>query len=435
MIGKQATAVLYSLLKDGEKRPVEEIITDYSSKIPRSLHLEICSALVILLEDTPKFLKSSERLVAFALLHHTYSSLQSSTNPYLSLLINAACDEKTESSERAFILNLLGSSTSPGGTEEVLKLSAADYIKKFDPSSHSFPPLEQLNQQYHAKTHPDPFNCFFKNVAIKNIIPDPEVPRGCDVNSPEFDLQPGVKPRIGTGDRDEAVMTLLQTSSLEGLYPRWTRPHPPRLPILEGELVWVNPDNTHEPLWDLGMCADTSRGAAVRDLIVKALKGPLAPAQQEQVLVELTSDPKLVYHCGLTPRKLPELVENNPLIAVEVLIKLMNSPEITDYFTVLVNMDMSLHSMEVVNRLTTAVELPTEFVHMYITNCISSCENIKDKYMQNRLVRLVCVFLQSLIRNKIINVQDLFIEVQAFCIEFSRIREAAGLFRLLKTLE
>ncbi|KZV21794.1 hypothetical protein F511_02952 [Dorcoceras hygrometricum] len=435
MLGFEESGKLLRLLNGGEERTLEHIVADFNSSLPRSLHLSACSALEFLLSDPKeKLLGPTQRLIAFAIIHQAYASQHPSLNPFISKLVDAACDEEAEKFERAFVLQLLGAATTAKSSRELLNHSAADFIKTFDLSSHSFPQREHMQQQYCNKIQPEPLKCPFKDNSVNNVIPDPDVPHGCNSNSSEFD-EPGVTSKIGYGSRDETIAGLLPSISLEGLTPQWIRPFPPRLPIMDGELCWLNPDFNHELLWDYGMCADTSRGAAVRDLIAKALKGALVPAQQERVLVELANDPKLVYHCGLTPKKLPELVENNPMIAVEILIKLINSPEISEYFTVLVNMEMSLHSMEVVNRLTTTIELPTEFLHTYISNCISACQGIKDRYMQNRLVRLVCVFLQSLIRNKIINVHDIFIEVQAFCIEFSRIREAAGLFRLLKTLE
>ncbi|KAG2615261.1 hypothetical protein PVAP13_3NG067500 [Panicum virgatum] len=407
-------ADLLSLLA-AAARPLADVVSDFLARFPRERRLRVGGALCFLLEDKKMF-HPTGRLIAFAILHQSYSP--QTANPYIPMLLNGACDEASDRSERAFVQQLL---TSPGGdnNNEVLNQSAVDYLNGSVSASQVLLPREQLEKQYCSNgVQSQPQISSFRPAAVRSVIPDPDVPQSC-ANSSE----------------DSALAGLLQEKLGGRLGPQWIRPTPPRLPVLDGELQWLNPDNNHELLWDYSMCADTSRGAAIRDLIARAVKGPLAPAQQEQFIIEMARDPKLVYYCGMTPQKLPDLVEHNPLIAVEVLSKLINSPDISGYFAGLVHMDMSLHSMEVVNRLTTAVDLPTEFVHEYITNCIQSCQNIKDKYMQNRLVRLVCVFLQSLIQNKIINVQDLFIEVQVFCIEFSRIREAAGLFRLLKSLE
>lgn len=419
MLSPQELDTLLALLKESNK-PFENIAQSFYRSFPKSEQFKVGCVICMLLQD--QLLTQTQRIVGFYLLYDTYRNEQLPTTPFVPIVLETV-EQTKDAVERKFLLQFL---TSP--PKELPKQSVRDFLAGHDPSEVPAIPDLDAFRRMHQEGAPE-----VSARAARGIRPalreDSEAAHWA--RPPAEESWPA---------EDGGVSELLELSpeelTLLPYEPAWSRPVPPVLEAMADELFWLNvPHILCEPMWDYTMCADTSLGSEVRELIAKAVKAPLPPQQQQVIVSGLEQDAKLVYHCGLTPRKLPDLVENNPQIAIEVLLKLMSSSQITGYFSVLVNMEMSLHSMEVVNRLTTAVDLPTEFVHLYISNCISSCENIKDKYMQNRLVRLVCVFLTSLIRNKIINVQDLFIEVQAFCIEFSRIREAASLFRLLKTLE
>lgn len=248
------------------------------------------------------------------------------------------------------------------------------------------------------------------------------------------------------------------------------------LEFLHADLIWCTPVCSRIMLLpddeDNEKHANESMMQLLELLHNKATSSPLAPSERRQVIDFLSSSEnaiQLIQEAGLTPQNLPRLVEHNPLIAYECLLHILQilpEEERNEYLSSLVGMDMSLHSMEVVNRLATHFVmstdtassdsnltrrrskqdilqpdrlkentkpiLHTEYIHLFIGSCIASCENIQDRHAQNRLVRLVCVFIQSLLRNKIVETEDIYFEVQSFCVEFSRIREASALFKSLK---
>jgi hypothetical protein len=223
--------------------------------------------------------------------------------------------------------------------------------------------------------------------------------------------------------------------------PIFDRPRPPTLAMFENELTFLYTDGYFTDL-SIDHQMSTPQAMELRELMLKAYKSRLNLEQNNQVVNLLKSDERLLYRAGLasTPERLQPLVDNNPSLAEHCLVQLMQTNHSVDFLNALISLQLSLHSMELVNKLT-VYNLPKPILHTYITNIIHSTRTAQDKQLQTRHVRLVCVFLQSLIRNKIVNEQELFnesrigVETQEFALEFPKIKEAGNLYRLLRQLD
>lgn len=208
----------------------------------------------------------------------------------------------------------------------------------------------------------------------------------------------------------------------------------PPLSDFEDEVVWFNITNKTEfkPIYFAESCCKKD----IEKISAEAFKQTITINDQKVLLDVLEKDSKKIHKIGMTPENISNLIEFNPSLAYNVLLILMKTNASTEYLSAIVKRahNMSLNSLEVVNRLTCTVDLPTEFLQIYILNCIDACEKMTEERFKKRSVRILCVFLQSLIRKKKINIKEISIEIESFCITFSKVKEATELYKTCKSL-
>ncbi|CAI5477392.1 unnamed protein product [Closterium sp. Yama58-4] len=405
MLSGAESAALLSVL--AEDKSFKSNADAFSRAFSPARRFTACCALSMLLEDGIA-LKGTQRLISLFLLHHSFHNEPPKDHPFAPLLLHVASEASLPAIERCFALNLLSHSMA-----DVPSKSARDYV-------HHFKPPNQLpSREAIYKAHPD-------------IVPSPS---SRSATSSAFNASPAFTSSsaslfapIGPGGsnafRAAAVPRVLKCS--KRTVAECMQAQAAQQAGMPAALASRGSKQFEEDKRGMTPGHETAASAA---------SAALAASAVSELLSLLSANPSLITACGLHPLTLPPLVEHNPDIAACALTLLLASQPAFEYLEVLSQLPLTLHSLEVVSRVAKAVDLPPDFIHSYASHCMRCCEETKDKSMQNRLVRIVCIFLLSLIRDNIINVEALFIEMQAFCIEYSRVREAAALFRMLKSLE
>lgn len=384
---------------------LEALAESFLSKISPDSLFRVLSGLVCLLEAD--LLSTPSRLAALAVLS------ESKQEPFLNA-VRLLEKQNNNEEEQKFVRHLLN------GNREYIRQSGNSVCAQHLPEA-ARQPLQK--EKVDERT-------LLQRSAISAIIPDPE----------QF---------TSSNEDDETLrrnsMHLILSEPNFGkriLQPQFITIPPPLYEGPDDELEWLFPSEPylHDIEWDPAMCQNGIGKHELEKLFKIALGRKLEVEEENRFKDEIKQDPKMLESIGLKAEALPQLVEFNPMVTVEVLmiiLKYEDKEEIKKYLRQMTEIDVTLQSLEVVNRLVTQVELPADFIPYYITRCTQTCENLEDRSQQGRLVRLVCVFLRALINNSLFDIKsnNCLIEVQAFCIEFSRIREAAGLFRLLKQMD
>ncbi|CAD8101756.1 unnamed protein product [Paramecium primaurelia] len=187
--------------------------------------------------------------------------------------------------------------------------------------------------------------------------------------------------------------------------------------------------------WNYTLEINYDKLSQVKEIIQKTCTTEISDDEQRLLFNYLSNEKDLLKNCGFTCQRLPIIIEKNKEIAHFLLIQICNLDGFEEFLEVFIQTDVTQNTLELFAQLFGELKLPQEYITQYINYCIDFCNNIKEKQQQNKLVRFVSVFIQQMLKQKAFITKDILTDLQAFCIEFSKVGEVSKLFKLVKSQE
>jgi hypothetical protein len=184
--------------------------------------------------------------------------------------------------------------------------------------------------------------------------------------------------------------------------------------------------------------------AQIASIIFQATSEELSSELTDRLLAHLAAAPELIPSYPLdivTASTLAALFAINPALTrglVSVFLAHGSKIQRRELITSLEFIPISLGSLEMLNDLVSKTTLLTgdetqHLVHGALSNGVRTAEAMEDggrgRQAQARLVRLLCLFLQSILRNEVVAERDVFYVVQDLGVKFMFVKEARELWR------
>ncbi|OLL23190.1 CCR4-NOT transcription complex subunit 11 [Neolecta irregularis DAH-3] len=211
----------------------------------------------------------------------------------------------------------------------------------------------------------------------------------------------------------------------------------------------------------------TATDEIVGDYFRRASIEELTKAEVENIMNYLQNDTLPLLSLDLSISTLTEMIKFNSILTRLVISILLESPKRTEYalpvgeiyvsriLATLPYLPANLQTLELLNLLITqpailknalTAEDASTLVHAFLANATRATESLGlpanaitnevaiDRAAQARQVQLLCLFIQALLRNNVMNLSEYFYDIQSLCVNFLWVPEAAELFKLAKTV-